>query len=153
MTLCKTALKQIVSGRARIGRVQGRVTLGCRYSDYEVSCSSSSYYFHRVVAIIVVIGFAFGAPVAIAIAMTRGADAASTAGQDRQHIVHSVSEELEISDDDARNAVNDIIGARKYSFLTAGEQCTACVVDWILHASAALTLCHCAGFRPDYLWW
>ena len=99
-----------------------------------MSCSSSSYYFHRVVAIIVVIGFAFGAPVAIAIAMTRGADAASTAGQDRQHIVHSVSEELEISDDDARNAVNDIIGARKYSFLTAGEQCTACAVDWILHA-------------------
>ena len=85
--------------------------------DYGIDCHDPKHAIFKVVAALMIVGFAFGIPIGMGVLMVRRMrEYSSKGGQDR-FMARRVADELKITDVEAADAIRDVTTGREYSFL------------------------------------
>ena len=85
--------------------------------DYSIDCHDPKHAIFKVIAALMIVGFAFGIPIGMGVLMLRRMrEYSSKGGQDR-FMARRVADELKITDVEAADAIRDVATGREYSFL------------------------------------
>jgi hypothetical protein len=85
--------------------------------DYEIDCLSTHHFTYKIVAGVMIVGFALGAPVGLGFLMLRRVQEYSGSSDSDRFVARRVADEQKISDLEAADAIRDVTTGREYSFL------------------------------------
>ena len=85
--------------------------------DYMVDCQTTYHQTYRVVAYMMIGGFALGTPVGLGVLMLRRVQEYSGSSDGDRFVARRVADEQKISDVEAADAIRDVTTGREYSFL------------------------------------
>ena len=85
--------------------------------DYMVDCQTAYHQRYRVLAYLLIVGFALGAPVGLGFLMLRRVQEYSGSSDSDRFVARRVADEQKITDVEAADAIRDVTTGREYSFL------------------------------------
>ena len=85
--------------------------------DYSIDCQTSDHYTYKVLALVLIVGFALGTPVGLGLLMLRRVQEYSGSSDSDRFVARRVADEQKISDLEAADAIRDVTTGREYSFL------------------------------------
>jgi hypothetical protein len=85
--------------------------------DYSVDCNTPEHYVGRIVAAVMIVGFALGIPVWMGIMMMRRMREYTASSDSDRFVARRAADELKINDVVAADAIRDVTTGREYSFL------------------------------------
>ena len=85
--------------------------------DYSVECETTHHQRYRVLAYLLIGGFALGTPVGLGVLMLRRVQEYSGSSDSDRFVARRVADEQKISDLEAADAIRDVTTGREYSFL------------------------------------
>jgi hypothetical protein len=82
-----------------------------------VDCQTAYHQRYRVLAYLLIGGFALGTPVGLGVLMLRRVQEYSGSSDSDRFVARRVADEQKISDVEAADAIRDVTTGREYSFL------------------------------------
>ena len=85
--------------------------------DYTVDCQTAYHQSYRVLAYMLIGGFALGTPIGLGVLILRRVQEYSGSSDGDRFVARRVADEQKISDVEAADAIRDVTTGREYSFL------------------------------------